>query len=89
MENAGGEIWACQLLPKTAKNSGRVYFYETQLPVVCVTTPGCASVSRKKVHGDNERIHGDYGYMLDKNASSISGDGNGGERQSLLMLISP
>ena len=58
--NAVGEIWACQLSPKTAKNYGRVYFYVSQLPVVCVTTPGCACASRKKIHGDNEKIHGDY-----------------------------
>ena len=60
LENAVGEIQACQLLPKTAKNSGRVYIYASQLPVVCVTTPGGAHASRKKIHGDNESIHGDY-----------------------------
>jgi hypothetical protein len=47
LEIAVGEIPACQLSPKTAKNSGRVYFYASQLPVVCITTPGCARAIRK------------------------------------------
>jgi hypothetical protein len=60
VRNAVGEIRAFQLSPKTAKYSGRVYFYASQLPVVCVTTPSCARASRKKIYRDNETIHGDY-----------------------------
>jgi hypothetical protein len=80
------------VIAKTAKNSGRMYFYASQLPVVCVTTPGCARASREKIHGDNKTIMvitRQSDYTPYRNASSISGDGKDSERQSLFILINP
>jgi hypothetical protein len=44
----GGNLGLSVVAKKSAKNSGRVYFYASQLLVVCITTPGCARASRKK-----------------------------------------
>jgi hypothetical protein len=46
---------------------------------------------QEKIHRDNETIHmvitRQGNNTLDKNATSISGNGDGGERQLLVMLI--